>query len=96
VSELRKKYPDYHISKNKIELSDKMNVDDILKQIAGKFYGLPVNTIDGIKIDFPDGWVHLRKSNTEPIIRIYAESTSKEKADEKASLIMEEISKITC
>ena len=96
VSQLRKKYPEYHISKNKIELSDKMNVDDILKQIAGKFYGLPVNTIDGVKIDFPDGWVHLRKSNTEPIIRIYAESTSKEKADEKASLIMEEISKITC
>lgn len=96
VSSLRKKYPEYHISKNKIELSGKIDVEDILRKIAGKFADLPVNTVDGVKIDYPDGWVHLRKSNTEPIIRIYAESATKEKADEKAALIMAEISRITC
>lgn len=96
VSSLKKKYPEYYISKNKIELSDKINVDDILAVIAHKFRDLPVNTVDGVKIDYPDGWVHLRKSNTEPIIRVYAESTTEEKAKEKAALIMAEISNITC
>ena len=74
VSALRATYPDYHISKNKVELSPSIDVDNILKQVAINFKDQEVNTIDGVKIDFPDKWVHLRKSNTEPIIRIYAEA----------------------
>lgn len=81
VSELRATYPDYHISKNKIELSPSIDVDNILKQVAISFKQQEVTTIDGVKIDFPDKWVHLRKSNTEPIIRIYAEAQNMEIAN---------------
>ncbi len=84
-SELRRKYSDYHISKNKIELSPEMNVKDILEKIAAKYERYKINTVDGVKIDFEESWVHLRPSNTEPIIRIYAEapnlSTAKNIAD---------------
>ena len=82
VSELKKTYPAYFISKQKIELSPAIDVDAILKQVEEKFASEKVNTIDGVKIDFPEKWVHLRKSNTEPIIRIYAEAKSMQEADE--------------
>ena len=82
VSELRKTYPAYFISKQKIELSPAIDVDAILKQVEEKFASEKVNTIDGVKIDFPEKWVHLRKSNTEPIIRIYSEAKTMQEADE--------------
>ncbi len=81
---LRKTYPDYFISKNKIELTPSIDVDLILEKIEKIFENEQVSTIDGVKIDFAEEWVHLRKSNTEPIIRIYAESDSPEKADNLA------------
>lgn len=93
-SQLRKSYPDYYMSKNKIELSDGINVDEILKQVKQKYSEFPVNDIDGVKIDFPEGWVHLRKSNTEPIIRIYSEANSVEKANEFAQQIISFVHKL--
>ncbi|MBN2745697.1 MAG: phosphoglucosamine mutase [Bacteroidales bacterium] len=91
VSELRATYPAYFISKNKIELAPSMNVDSVLESIAKKYSDFDVNTIDGVKINFANEWVHLRKSNTEPIIRIYAESNSMANADLLASKIIGEI-----
>ena len=88
-SELRKTYPNYFISKNKIELTPNIDVDNILAQVAELYRNENVTTIDGVKIDFASEWVHLRKSNTEPIIRIYAESGSPEKADQLAEKIIE-------
>ena len=79
------------MSKNKIELNPKINVDDVLNKMKNKYSHEQLNTIDGVKIDFESEWVHLRKSNTEPIIRIYAESTSQGKADALAEKIMNEI-----
>jgi len=93
VSELRQTYPNYFISKNKIELTPEINVDNILLKIKDKYKDNEINDIDGIKIDFPSGWVHLRKSNTEPIIRIYSEAGSIEEADGFAKMIMEDIRK---
>ena len=90
-SQIRNQYPDYFTSKNKIELSPAMDVDRILQQMAEKYSHEKVNTIDGVKIDFDGSWVHLRKSNTEPIIRIYAESKSAVAAQELAGEIMGEI-----
>ncbi|WP_163709553.1 phosphoglucosamine mutase [Mangrovibacterium lignilyticum] len=90
-SELRKTFPDYFISKNKIELTPEINVDKVLEKIEALYTNEQVSTIDGVKIDFADEWVHLRKSNTEPIIRIYAESTSPEKADELAKKLIKDI-----
>ncbi|MCZ2476023.1 phosphoglucosamine mutase [Aquirufa ecclesiirivi] len=94
ISELRASYPAYVISKNKIELSANLNVDLILDSIAKAYQEYKVNTIDGVKIDFPEGWVHLRKSNTEPIIRIYAEASTEEQANTFAQQIMNAIEKI--
>ncbi|SOC80370.1 phosphomannomutase [Salinimicrobium sediminis] len=94
VSELRKTYPSYFMSKNKIELTPQLNVDDILQKVEAKYSEEEVSTIDGVKIDFPEHWVHLRKSNTEPIIRIYTEAKSQEKADEVAEQMIGEIKKI--
>lgn len=94
VSELKSTYPAYSIAKNKIELTPEVNVDAILEAIKKYFSGEKVTDIDGVKIDFPDSWVHLRKSNTEPIIRIYSEAQSMEKANELAAKIKEIISKI--
>lgn len=91
-SALRATYPEYIISKNKIELSPAINVDKVLEAVKHKYEHLPVNTIDGVKIEFDNEWVHLRKSNTEPIIRIYAESESREAADKLAKQIMHDIS----
>lgn len=93
-SELRKTYPDYFISKNKIELTPDIDVDGILVKIKELFSGEPVTDIDGVKIDFADSWVHLRKSNTEPIIRIYAEAKSKEAAEQLAASIIDRIKSI--
>ncbi|NJK95925.1 MAG: phosphoglucosamine mutase [Bacteroidales bacterium] len=90
-SQLRAKYPAYFISKNKIELTPGINVDAILQKVKEKYKNEQVNDIDGVKIDFPAEWVHLRKSNTEPIIRIYAESTSAENADKLAKNMIEVI-----
>ncbi len=87
-SELRAKYPDYTISKNKIELTPEIDVDDILLKIKEKYRDEQVNDTDGIRIDFDKEWVHLRKSNTEPIIRIYSESRSPERANALAVKIM--------
>ncbi len=93
--ELRATYPAYYMSKNKIQLTPEINVDSILKEMSNRYKHEEVNTIDGVKIDFEKEWVHLRKSNTEPIIRIYTESTSPEKATTLAQKIMKEIQEIT-
>lgn len=90
-SALRASYPNYFISKNKIELTPQINVDEILSKMEEKYKQENINNIDGVKIDFPKEWVHLRKSNTEPIIRIYAESTSNENADALANKIIADI-----
>ncbi|MFZ4398592.1 MAG: phosphoglucosamine mutase [Bacteroidales bacterium] len=93
-TELRKTFPDYFISKNKIELSPDMDVDLILEKIQQRYKMDKINTIDGVKIDFENEWVHLRKSNTEAIIRIYSESDTLEKADLLAHRIMDDIRSI--
>lgn len=90
VSELKAGYPRYAIAKNKIELTPDIDVDAILEAVKVKFSNEKITDIDGVKIDFPDSWVHLRKSNTEPIIRIYSEAETMEKADALA----EEIKKV--
>ena len=87
TSELRATYPAYYMAKQKIELTPEINVDAILHKIASKFRDLDVNTLDGVKIDWPEKWVHLRKSNTEPIIRIYTEASNFKLANELAQQI---------
>ncbi len=91
---LRNSYPNYFMSKNKIQLTPKIDVDTILKRMALKYKNEAVNTIDGVKIDFENEWIHLRKSNTEPIIRIYTESASQKAADDLALKCIEEIKEI--
>ena len=92
--QLRKSYPNYFISKNKIDLDPKTNIDNIFNILKKKYSEYDLNLIDGLKIDFDFGWVHLRRSNTEPIIRIYSESTSKEKSDSIAQEFINEIKEI--
>ena len=94
VSELKKEYPPYAIAKNKIQLTADIDVDAILEAVKDKYKSEKVTTIDGVKIDFPDRWVHLRKSNTEPIIRIYSEAQTMEEADAIAQEIKEVVSNI--
>jgi len=91
MTQVKAKFPQYTISKNKIQLEPEMDVDAILKAIENEFEGNEIDTIDGVKIYFEKEWVHLRKSNTEPIIRIYSESESEEKANELAYSIMDKI-----
>ena len=91
VSKLRASYPDYFMSKNKINLVEGMNVDEVLKTLERNYTNENCTTVDGLKIDFKEAWVHLRKSNTEPIIRIYTEAKSQEKADGLAAQFAEEI-----
>ena len=91
VSALRAEYPAYIMSKNKIELSANLNVDLILATVAEQYKSERVNTIDGVKIDFADRWVHLRKSNTEPIIRIYSEAPTENEANALAQQIIQVI-----
>ncbi len=94
VSELRSTYPAYYMSKKKIQLTADLNVDQILEKMTAKYAGEEVSTVDGVKIDFPHNWVHLRKSNTEPIIRIYTEAGSQQEADSLADKIIGEIEEI--
>jgi len=95
VSELKATYPLYYMSKKKIELTPELDVDGILKQMEAKYSQEKLTTIDGVKIDFSNSWVHLRKSNTEPIIRIYTEAPSQEEADTLADKIISEIKAIS-
>lgn len=94
VSELKKSYPSYFMSKQKIELTPGLDVDGILKTIEQRYASEKVSTVDGVKIDFDKGWVHLRKSNTEPIIRIYTEAGSQYDADAMANKFMDELAEI--
>ncbi len=94
VSEIRKEYPEYYMSKNKIELTPGIDVDVILQKVGENHSKEQISKIDGIKIDFPENWVHLRKSNTEPIIRIYTEARTQKEADELAEKMIAEIRKI--
>ena len=91
AKQLRDSYPNYFISKNKIQLTPEIDVDKILSNLEQKYQNEKITTIDGLKIDFEEGWVHLRKSNTEPIIRIYAESEGEEKATAFAQKMINEI-----
>lgn len=93
-SELRKRYPFYHISKNKIQLTPDIDVDNILEQLKNNYNDYPLNDVDGVRIEFPEGWVHLRKSNTEPIIRVYSEGEDQKTAEELASRIMNSVNKM--
>ena len=94
VSELKKTYPAYEIAKNKMELTPEINVDAILSAVKERFAGEQITDIDGVKIDFENSWVHLRKSNTEPIIRIYSEAATMEEADALAQKIKDVIAEL--
>ncbi len=93
-SELRKQYPDYFISKNKISLPEGTDADSILAAFQEKYAHFQVNTVDGVKVDMPEGWVHLRKSNTEPVIRLYAEAGSKAETERIAGQAMQTIDQL--
>lgn len=90
-SELRKEYPSYFMSKNKLELPPHTDVDGLLQKLKEHYRNEKINDIDGVKIDFPNSWVHLRKSNTEPIVRIYSEAQTPEEADRLAESMMKVI-----
>ena len=94
MSELRRSYPAYYASKNKIQLTPEIDVDKILATIKSRYSGERINDIDGVKIDFEHNWVHLRKSNTEPIVRVYTEAKSQAEADALAERFMDEIAEI--
>lgn len=94
VASLRKTYPSYFMSKNKIELTPEINVDNLLEQMTERYKNEQISTIDGVKIDFEHHWIHLRKSNTEPIIRIYTEAKSQESADKAAEDMIREIKEL--
>lgn len=94
ISRLRATYPNYHISKNKIELTPDIDVDNILLEIKNKYKNHPINDVDGVKIEFEKEWVHLRRSNTEPIIRIYSESESAATAEHLAKKLMQDIKEV--
>ena len=89
VSELRVTFPEYCISKNRIDLTPEIDVDKVLEAVKEKYAGERINDKDGVKIDFADGWVHLRKSNTEPIIRVYSEAATMEEADALAKKVID-------
>lgn len=88
VSQLRKTYPNYAMSKNKIDLPEGLNIQQLLSKVEHSYSTLPVNTADGLRVDFEEGWVHLRASNTEPIIRIYSESGTVEEAEQLANEVI--------
>ena len=94
MTELRATYPAYYASKNKIQLTPEIDVDKVLLEMKARYAGENMNDIDGVKIDFAENWVHLRKSNTEPIIRVYTEAKSADEADALAQRIMGEIAEI--
>ena len=92
ASQLRQTFPNYFIAKNRIDLSPETDVDAILvkvKEMYGQQADVQVTDIDGVKLDFPNKWVHLRKSNTEPIIRVYSEASTMEEADELGKKLMD-------
>lgn len=91
MSELRREYPAYFASKNKIELTPAIDVDKVLREMKERYSNEQVNDIDGVKIDFAENWVHLRKSNTEPIIRVYTEAKSMAEAEALAQRFIAEI-----
>ena len=93
-SKLRKRYPDYFISKNKVELPEKVDADRLLEEFKKEYAAYEVNTVDGVKVDMPGGWIHLRKSNTEPIIRLYAEAGNPDEAGRIAGGAKETIRKV--
>jgi phosphomannomutase len=94
ISMLRSKYPNYYISKNKVELTPEIDVDCVIEEIKTKYSKHPINVVDGVKIEFDKEWVHLRKSNTEPIIRIYSESETHATADHLAMKLITDIKEI--
>lgn len=94
MTQLRATYPAYFASKNKIELTPEIDVDKALQEVKARYANENVNDIDGVKIDFDTSWVHLRKSNTEPIIRIYTEARSTEEADALAQRFIAELREI--
>jgi phosphomannomutase len=93
-SELRKEYPSYFMSKNKIQLTPEIDVDNVLSEIEKKYSSEEISTVDGVKIDFEDKWIHMRKSNTEPIIRIYTEAKTQNDADNLAEKFLKELASI--
>ena len=95
VSELRKRYPAYYMAKNRIDLAPGTDVDAILEKVKSIYSNEEINDIDGVKIDFADSWVHLRKSNTEPIIRVYSEGLSAEAADKIGQDVMQVVYSMT-
>ena len=94
MTQLRATYPAYYASKNKIELTPAIDVDKVLREIKERYAGENVNDTDGVKIDFPENWVHLRKSNTEPIVRVYTEAKSMAEAEALAQRFIGEIREI--
>lgn len=94
MTEIRAELPAYFMSKNKIELNENINVDDLLSKIEKVYKDEKINTIDGVKIDLKDGWIHLRKSNTEPIIRIYTEGKSIERAEQLANDLKQKVAEL--
>lgn len=94
MSALKASYPQYFMTKEKVQLTPDLDVDGILKTIETRYSNEDVTTIDGVKIDFPENWVHLRKSNTEPIIRIYTEAQSQQEADDLAQKFITELQEI--
>ena len=88
VSELRAQYPTYYMAKKRLDLTPDTDIDALLDSVKEKYKNYPISTIDGVKIDFPDRWIHLRKSNTEPIIRIYTEAPTKEEAEALAASVL--------
>jgi phosphomannomutase len=89
VSELRAEYPTYYMAKQRLDLTPDTDIDALLLSVKKKYSDFPVNDIDGVKVDFPDSWVHFRKSNTEPIIRIYTEAPTKEEAERLAQSVID-------
>ena len=91
LSQLRATYPDYVITKNRIDLKPEMNIDAILDAVKKHYSNEKITDIDGVKIDFPTAWVHLRKSNTEPIIRVYSEASTEEEANKLAEDVINQV-----
>ena len=94
MSELKASYPPYFMSKQKIQLTPGLDVDALLEKMAAKYANEDVSTVDGVKVDFENHWVHLRKSNTEPIIRIYTEASTQAEADQVANNMIATIKEV--
>jgi phosphomannomutase len=95
VSALKNNYPEYFMKKLKVSLKDNKIIGNIFKEIVNRYSDLNPNTDDGVRIDFPNGWVHMRKSNTEPIVRIFSESNDQKQADSLALKIEKEIKSLS-